>query len=636
LSRRNFLPLLLLSLAGSPTASVAQDVQPFKRWYTYDYVIRSHELADLTARTETEVIAPSMVQSLGQHRLTVNTHFYDLEIVEAATIKADGRRIDVPQDKIVELSGAESSTNILFQADVKTRVVPFPELAAGDRTVIVTRALQKRSPLGGGLSRALTFPPSLRAEEAKITVDAPRDIKLQVTERALKHTREERGERTILQWTIPRQSYAADEAGSVASFDWAPMLAFSTYQSWDVLGRQTFKLADPKSKPTEEIDKLAEEITRGIADRRQQAAAIYDWVAKNIRYFLVVLGQGGWEPHDTASILANRYGDCKDHTTLMRALLRSKGIDSDFVLINSQNQIYTSYDLPVIGFDHMIIYLPEFDLYADPTVSTGSFHALPGNLADKPVIRVGANATTPARTPALRPEQNSMQLTSEATVQADGTIVGSNTIVTKGAAAITARGVMRQFEQRGASEAVRLLLTRQRWAGSSDFETRSPFDRADPYEVKSTFNFTTMTSRLNTTAVVVPSGLRLLTRPVGNFVTVVRENRLRDFPCNSVGYSEELTLKWTTEKRILHLPKNVRIVRPFGEYEANYKLAGQSLQVSRRLVWRVPGQVCTREMANDLREVSTAAMRDFGARFRIVDAGFTGSYSDEPASEGPD
>jgi transglutaminase-like putative cysteine protease len=228
-----------------------------------------------------------------------------------------------------------------------------------------------------------------------------------------------------------------DKSTAVSNADWAPMLAFSTFQNWDAVGRQTYLLADPKSEPTAEVNKLADEITRGIGDRRQQAAAIYDWVAKNIRYFQVVLGQGGWEPHDSASILASRYGDCKDHTTLMRALLRAKGIDSEFVLI-SQARIYKPYALPMTGFDHMIIHMPEFDLYSDPTESTGSLEALPASLADKPVLRVGSKGTAQARTPTLRPESNFVALTSEATVRPDGSIVGRNAMVAKGAAAIEA------------------------------------------------------------------------------------------------------------------------------------------------------------------------------------------------------
>ena len=636
MSRRILSTLALLLVATTfRHSAAAQDSEPFRRRFSYEYVIHHRELSDVTARIETEVISPSMVQTLGQHRLSVNNHFYDLEIVEAATIKTDGRRVDVPRDKIVELSGAESSTNILFQADVKTHVIPFPELAAGDRTILTTRLRQKRPTVAGGFSRVLALSPAQRAEEINVTVDAPRDLKLHVTERAVQHTREERGERTLLKWSVPRQSYAADEAGSVALVDWAPMLAFSTYESWDVIGRETFRLADPKSQPTEAVDKLAEEITRGITDRRQQAAAIYDWVAKNIRYFLVILGQGGWEPHDTASILSNRYGDCKDHTTLMRALLRAKGIESEFVLINQQ-RVYKAYDVPVLGFDHMIIYLPEFDLYADPTVAVGSFDTLPGSLADKPVLRVGSKATTVARTPVPKAEQYTAHLTSEATVQADGTIVGRNSLVAKGPAAIDARGVMRQFEQRGASEAVKLLLTRQRWAGSATFETRSPYDRSDPYEVKSNFTLTSLTSRLNTTALVVPTGLRLFGRPLGAYAVVVRENRLRDFPCDALTWSEKLTVNWPEGKKVLHIPKNVRISKPFGEYESTYKQNGRSLQVSRKLVWRVPGKVCTRQIANDLRDVSVAAARDFGARFRIVDANFNGPYNDDQGSEIPD
>jgi hypothetical protein len=50
----------------------------------------------------------------------------------------------------------------------------------------------------------------------------------------------------------------------------------------------------------------------------------------------------------------------------------------------------------------------------------------------------------------------------------------------------------------------------------------------------------------------------------------------------------------------------------------------------------MPGQVCTRAIADDLRELSIAAMRDFGARFRLVDATFTGKYNDEPGNEAPE
>jgi hypothetical protein len=46
--------------------------------------------------------------------------------------------------------------------------------------------------------------------------------------------------------------------------------------------------------------------------------------------------------------------------------------------------------------------------------------------------------------------------------------------------------------------------------------------------------------------------------------------------------------------------------------------------------------VCTRQIADDLRDVAVAAARDFGARFRVVDVSFNGPYNDDQGSEAPD
>lgn len=64
MSPRNFGLLIVLIVGLLLTrshTSLAQEDQPFRRWYSYDYVVRSAERIDLTSRIETEVIAPSMV-----------------------------------------------------------------------------------------------------------------------------------------------------------------------------------------------------------------------------------------------------------------------------------------------------------------------------------------------------------------------------------------------------------------------------------------------------------------------------------------------------------------------------------------------------------------------------------------------
>jgi hypothetical protein len=75
-------------------------------------------------------------------------------------------------------------------------------------------------------------------------------------------------------------------------------------------------------------------------------------------------------------------------------------------LINLGN----SYSLPepptLAALNHVILHLPEFGLYDDPTVSSAAFGVLAPEGYDKPVVRVCATAATLGRTPATRPEDH--------------------------------------------------------------------------------------------------------------------------------------------------------------------------------------------------------------------------------------
>jgi len=599
----------------------AADAPAYKRWYSTTYTIRSADLVDVTQRIETEVSTDSMVQSLGQHRIANNDNFYDLDIVEAATIKPDGRRINVARDQIAVSSGAEAATNILFRADIKTRVIPFPQLAAGDRTVIVITTRQKgRSALGGNAIN-LTFPPELYFTEMNVTVEVARGQKLQIFERGLHHETEDVGKRTRLHWRIAGTPYAAAEANAVAPIDWAPMLSVSTFETWDTIGRREFDLADPKSAVTPELRKLADTITQGIPDHRAQAAAIFDWVAKNIRYYQIVLNLGGLVPHEAGSVLANRYGDCKDHATLMRALLKAKNIDSSYVLINATNRVFRPYEVPTMSFDHMILYLPEFDLYVDPTAATAAFGVLPLAEHDRPVLRFGKSGVVRAQTPSLSADSAKLVLETEATIAADGTVSGKNVVRASGVYAITARDAMRLVEQRGSSELGKQVLAKQRWPGTASFDLGSPFDRSDPYEIRSQFNLTKPMFGPDVKPSPVPTGPRMLTRPVGAFPTIVRENRTQDSYCTPGTYEEKISVRLPEDKTLAQIPKGESIIRPLGEYRSSYVLNDHVLTVSRTLVWRMPGSVCSRQMAEDLSPVTQAILRDTGKRMLLVDAG---------------
>jgi hypothetical protein len=609
---------VLLPLVMLPSLGAAADKPAYKRWYHFQYTLRSAALMDVTQRIETEVTSASLVQSLGQHRISNNDHFFDLDIVEAATIKPDGRRIEVPRSQIAVLSGAETGTNVLFHADVKTRVVPFPELAAGDRTLLVVKTSQKEPQGLGGNAIVLAFPPSQYFTGVKISVNTATDLPLLISERGLQHVTEQARGRKTLRWTVDEQPYAPVEANSTAPVDWAPTLMVSTYKSWEQIGSAEYKFAEPKSKPDGAINTLANDITKGISDRRAQAAAIFNWVASNIRYYEIVLNQGGWLPHDAGEILKTKYGDCKDHATLMRALLRAKGIESEYVLINALSKIYRAFDIPITTFDHMILYLPEFGVYADPTVATASFGTLPATEYDRPVLRLGVNGVTWTRTPAVTADDLRMELAVDAAIAADGQVTGSNVLRASGPLAIEARNVMRLIEQRGSAAVGKEALTKLGWSGTASFDVHSPFERGDSYEIASHFNLTTKMFGDGIKPAAVPTGPRAVVRPVGSFSTVVRENRQQDYFCLPLTYSETNRLKLPEGKKLATLPKGESVSHPLGEYQSTYRMDGEVLVVLRKIIWRVPGSVCTRKMADDLSAVWQAIERDTNFRLSFA------------------
>ena len=610
---------LMLAAAVSQSAQAA-DRPAFKRWVDYTYTIRSAELIDVTERMETEVTSATLVQSLGQQRLINNDRYYDEEIVEAATIKPDGRRIDVDRDQIAVMSGSEGATNILFQADTKTRVVPFPDLEAGDRTLIVLRITQKQPFRPGGNMIAMSFPSSLNFTAVNVTVQAPRDLPLQISERAVRHETDVTGDRQTLHWKLDEQRYAPLEASATAPIDWAPTLIVSTYPSWEALGNAQFALSDPKSEPNDQIRSLADQITTGVTDRRAQAAAIFNWVATNIRYYDVVLNQGGFVPHDASQTLKNRYGDCKDHATLMRALLRAKGIAADYVLINAGNKIYRSFEVPILSFDHMILYLPEFSLYADPTAATASLGVLPGREYDRAVLRFGPDGVVSTRTPALSANDLKAELVVEATIGRDGRVSGTNVVHASGPLAIELRNAMRQIEANGSAIIGKAVLAKQHWAGTATFDPHSPFERNEDYEIKSSFDLTSRMFGDGVLPSAIPTGPRLPGRPTGPFADIVGENRQQDYVCWPATYSETIRLKLPDGKTLTNLPKGQSVTSPLGEYQSSYRMEGNVLVALRTIIWRVPGTVCTRQMADEVAAVNRAIDRDMGSRLQFADA----------------
>ena len=135
--------------------------------------------------------------------------------------------------------------------------------------------------------------------------------------------------------------------------------------TWKGVGAFYDQLAHDRMQSTPEIAAKAAQLTAGKVDFYDKTEAIAEFVQKQIRYFVIEKGIGGRQPHPAADILRVGYGDCKDKSTLMSAMLASVGIHSALVLVDSHRGFVDPSAPSVLG-NHAIAAVRIPDGYESP------------------------------------------------------------------------------------------------------------------------------------------------------------------------------------------------------------------------------------------------------------------------------
>jgi hypothetical protein len=122
---------------------------------------------------------------------------------------------------------------------------------------------------------------------------------------------------------------------------------------WRAIGVWYTNLESHRSDPSPDIAAEAQQLVAGAPDFFSKLTNITEYIQKNIRYFVVERGIGGFQSHYATDIFRNRYGDCKDKTTLLIAMLQAVGIQADYVLVDDRRGVVDP-DAPSLYGDHMI------------------------------------------------------------------------------------------------------------------------------------------------------------------------------------------------------------------------------------------------------------------------------------------
>ncbi|HEX3348127.1 MAG TPA: DUF3857 domain-containing protein [Acetobacteraceae bacterium] len=537
--------------------------------------------------------------------VTFNPKSQEVEILEAWVTEPDGTRVPVEPTGMFTRPSAASQSAPGFVGSLTTTVL-FPQLREGSQTHVKWRRVQKTPPLlGFNVWDEAEYELPTTLDEVDITM--PADIAFHWADRGGFVTTD-----TVQEGVRHIHSAIRDNPGherepnTVATSDFQPLFVGTTMPDLGEIGTIYNHAARDKAVVTPDIATLAAKIA---GDRRglEAARAVYDWVASNIRYVAVYLDPNdGWVPHAAAEVLRNGYGDCKDHVALMQALLAARGIAAEAAIINWGER---TRDVPVPHpgqFNHVIVYLPAYDVYANPTNQFGPFESFDHGLAGKTVV-IASDPGRAARTPASRPSDNAYRFVDHVRLHGDGTLDGSVTVAVSANGESMMRGAvanapsLRDLAQR--------LLRNTPEGGFGELHTSDPRDLAHPLGAEATWTSPHGVPFQGRFAYMqIPIGPDF--RPVVSMRNLIGTETERRTPM-TVGAADSrwiTTLTVPDATTIVALPRDLDVRNTVGSYVATYERTANGLTVTRHLT--LDHDVYQASAYPDLCDLLYAAMDD--------------------------
>jgi hypothetical protein len=251
--------------------------------------------------------------------------------------------------------------------------ITLSDLRVGDRVSYRYSVVGYNPVFGGGYYDSYTARFSVPLGLRLISFIYPKSMQLRwkaPSEGFDVNTLERNGTR-ILEARANNLKSLVEEDGTPSTYFPYGRVEVSTADGWADVAAWATPLYPRGFKNRSTVDLLVRQLKLDPRDQMGSALRATAFVQGEVRYTGLDMGQNSHAPNVPEITLERRFGDCKDKTVLLIALLGEVGIHADPVLVHTEHREAVRTRLPSpLAFDHVIVRakVAGQDIWIDPTL----------------------------------------------------------------------------------------------------------------------------------------------------------------------------------------------------------------------------------------------------------------------------
>lgn len=323
-------------------------------------------------RSVKKAVSQAGVAELGEIQIEYSPHYERLLLHRAALIR-DGQVLDQTRRASLRLLDSEDEQDRGIYSGRVTALLVLSDVRPGDITDVAFSLVGNNPVLGEHFAGHIRLGAETNVRRVHVEVSSAASrppLHWSVRGQAGPPSETQAGGLRVLTWELkdvpgpPREDRVPD------TFTRPPELELSDFADWAEVVRWATELY-PATKAAS-LDAKANELRAAAPDLQSAVLSALRFVQDDVRYLSISLGPHSVKPHTPSSVLAQRFGDCKDKSYLLVELLRALGVRAYPALADTEHRAHLRESLPSpFAFDHVVTAI-DFEgkrYYADPTWS---------------------------------------------------------------------------------------------------------------------------------------------------------------------------------------------------------------------------------------------------------------------------